>query len=100
MFSQSGQADTPGGRSGGVQPPILCLADEHLALPAEERFRPFGISTGGEWLAEIALIAGDGASVTFQAFRTNPPPNPSFAVLRRDHRQRHFTRANRWSPGG
>ncbi len=30
-----------------------------VALPAEERFREFGISTGGEWLAEIALIAGD-----------------------------------------
>jgi class 3 adenylate cyclase/tetratricopeptide (TPR) repeat protein len=30
-----------------------------VALPAEERFREFGISTGGEWLGEIALIVGD-----------------------------------------
>ena len=30
-----------------------------VALPAEERLREIGLSTGGEWLAEIALIAGD-----------------------------------------
>ena len=30
-----------------------------VALPAEERLREIGFSTGGEWLAEIALIAGD-----------------------------------------
>jgi class 3 adenylate cyclase/tetratricopeptide (TPR) repeat protein len=30
-----------------------------VALPAEERLREFGLSTGGEWLGEIALVAGD-----------------------------------------
>ena len=30
-----------------------------VALPAERRLREFGHSTGGEWLAEIALVAGD-----------------------------------------
>ena len=30
-----------------------------IALPAEERLREFGLTTGGEWLAEIAVLAGD-----------------------------------------
>jgi tetratricopeptide (TPR) repeat protein len=30
-----------------------------VALPAEERLRELGLSTGGEWLGEIALVAGD-----------------------------------------
>jgi tetratricopeptide (TPR) repeat protein len=30
-----------------------------VALPAEERLRELGHSTGGEWLGEIALVAGD-----------------------------------------
>jgi hypothetical protein len=30
-----------------------------VALPAEERLHEFGVSTGGQWLAEIALIADD-----------------------------------------
>ena len=30
-----------------------------VALPAEERFRELGAATGGAWLGEIALIAGD-----------------------------------------
>ena len=30
-----------------------------VALPAQERLREFSDSSGGEWLAEIALIAGD-----------------------------------------
>jgi tetratricopeptide (TPR) repeat protein len=30
-----------------------------VALPAEERLREFGLSSGGEWLGEIALVAGD-----------------------------------------
>jgi class 3 adenylate cyclase/tetratricopeptide (TPR) repeat protein len=30
-----------------------------IALPAEERLRELGLTTGGEWLAEIAVLAGD-----------------------------------------
>jgi class 3 adenylate cyclase len=30
-----------------------------VALPAEERLRELALSTGGEWLGEIALVAGD-----------------------------------------
>ena len=30
-----------------------------VALPAEQRVRGLGLATGGEWLGEIALVAGD-----------------------------------------
>ena len=30
-----------------------------IALPAEERLRELGLTTGGEWLSEIAVLAGD-----------------------------------------
>jgi tetratricopeptide (TPR) repeat protein len=30
-----------------------------VALPAEERVRELGLSTGGEWLGELAIVAGD-----------------------------------------
>jgi class 3 adenylate cyclase/tetratricopeptide (TPR) repeat protein len=30
-----------------------------IALPAEERLRELGLTTAGEWLAEIAVLAGD-----------------------------------------
>ncbi|HEY2209083.1 MAG TPA: adenylate/guanylate cyclase domain-containing protein [Gaiellaceae bacterium] len=30
-----------------------------IALPADERLRELGLTTGGEWLSEIAVLAGD-----------------------------------------
>jgi class 3 adenylate cyclase/tetratricopeptide (TPR) repeat protein len=35
-----------------------------IALPADERLRELGLTTGGEWLAEIAVLAGDYEAAT------------------------------------
>jgi class 3 adenylate cyclase len=45
----------------GVLLAMLDRIDEawSVALPAEERLRELGLASGGEWLGEIALVAGD-----------------------------------------
>jgi class 3 adenylate cyclase/tetratricopeptide (TPR) repeat protein len=45
----------------GVLLAMLQRLDEAwaVALPAEERLRELGLTSGGEWLAEIARLAGD-----------------------------------------
>jgi tetratricopeptide (TPR) repeat protein len=57
-------ADEPLGGSFMLRGVLLAMLDRideawAVALSADERFRELGILTGGEWLAEVALIAGD-----------------------------------------
>jgi class 3 adenylate cyclase len=57
-------ADQPLGGSFMLRGVLLAMLDRideawAAALSADERFRELGVFTGGEWLAELALIAGD-----------------------------------------
>src|SRR5262249_10892533 len=57
-------ADQPYAGAVVLRPLLLAMLDRideawAVALPAEERLRELGLSSGGVWLAEIARVAGD-----------------------------------------